>query len=83
MLRQPEVRCREPMGLSHRHTARQSIYDRTGVDDAATAVLQMREDRGARMPEKAKGEEKQGLCDKGLDEMGKGSPASCHRETQL
>lgn len=54
VLRQPEQRSREPMGLSHRHTARQSTYDRTGVDDAATAALQMREDRGARMQGKPK-----------------------------
>lgn len=79
MLRQHGKRSREPMGLSHRHTARQSTYARTGVDDVATAALQMREDRGARMPGKAEGEESQGLCDRGLDEMGKGSPGSCHK----
>lgn len=32
---------------------------------------------GFRMPGRSKGEESQGLCDKGLEEMGKGSPGSC------
>jgi hypothetical protein len=34
---------------------------------------------GFRMPGKAKGKESQGLCDKGLEELGKGSPGSCHK----
>lgn len=48
--------------------------DRTGVDDAATAALQV---KGGQRGQDAR--ERQGLCDESLHKMGKGSPGSCHK----